>query len=107
MTILREKLGVNRIVLSLAVARFGDALGNSILFVIIPLFVAKLPAPILSFPTAVRVGVLISFFGLVNASLQPVMGGLGDRLGRLKPLVLVGLAVMAAACAGSRASGWL
>jgi MFS family permease len=100
MSSLREKLGVNRTVLALAVARFGDALGNSILFVIIPLFVAKLPAPILSFPTEIRVGVLISLYGLVNASLQPVMGGLGDRLGRLKPLVLAGLALMAVATLG-------
>ena len=100
MSSIREKLGVNSTVLSLAVARFGDALGNSILFVIIPLFVAGLPAPILTLPTAVRVGLLISLFGLVNALLQPVMGGLGDRLGRQKPLVLVGLAVMAAATLG-------
>jgi MFS family permease len=105
MSSLREKLGVNRTVLALAVARFGDALGNSILFVIIPLFVVKLPAPILSFPTEIRVGILISLFGLVNASLQPVMGGLGDRLGRLKPLVLVGLAVMAAGTLGFSLAG--
>jgi MFS family permease len=100
MSRLLDKLGANFTVLSLAVARFGDALGNSILFVVIPLFVAKLPAPVLPFATAVRVGVLISLFGLVNASLQPVMGGLGDRLGRQKPLVLAGLAVMAAATLG-------
>jgi MFS family permease len=97
---LLDRLGANFTVLSLAVARFGDALGNSILFVVIPLFVAKLPAPVLPFPTAVRVGILISLFGLVNAFLQPVMGGLGDRFGRQKPMVLAGLAVMAAATLG-------
>jgi MFS family permease len=100
MSRLLDRLGANLTVLSLAVARFGDALGNSILFVVIPLFVARLPAPILPFATAIRVGVLISLFGLVNAFLQPVMGGLGDRLGRQKPLVLAGLAVMAAATLG-------
>jgi MFS family permease len=100
MSSFREKLGVNDTVLALAVARFGDALGNSILFVVIPLFVARLPAPVLSLPTAVRVGLLISIYGLINALLQPVMGGVGDRLGRQKPLVLFGLAVMAAATLG-------
>jgi MFS family permease len=105
MSSLRDKLGVNGTVLALATARFGDALGNSILFVIIPLFVAKLPSPILPVPTEIRVGILISLFGLVNAFLQPVMGGLGDRFGCLKPLVLVGLAVMAAGTLGFALAG--
>ncbi len=105
MRTLREKLGINEAVLALSVARFGDALGNSILFVIIPLFVAKLPAPILPIATATRVGVLISLYGFVNAFLQPVTGGLGDRLGRQKPLVLTGLGVMAAGTLGFALAG--
>jgi hypothetical protein len=46
MSTLREKLGINETVLALSVARFGDALGNSILFVIIPLFVAGLASTV-------------------------------------------------------------
>ncbi len=102
---LGRKLGISDTVLALSVARFGDALGNSILFVIIPLFVAKLPAPLFPLATASRIGVLISIYGLVNAFLQPVMGGLGDRLGRHKTLVLFGLAVMAAGTFGFALAG--
>ena len=40
-----DQLGVNRIVLALSVARLADAVGNSILFIIIPLYVTQLPAP--------------------------------------------------------------
>ena len=86
-----EHIGINRIVMALSVARLGDAVGNSILFVIIPLYVAQLPAPWFPFPESVRVGILIALYGLVNAALQPVMGALSDRLGKRKPLILGGL----------------
>ena len=89
-----EHIGINRIVMALSVARLGDAVGNSILFVIIPLYVAQLPAPWFPFPESVRVGILIALYGLVNAALQPVMGALSDRLGKRKPLILGGLLIM-------------
>ena len=53
-----------------------------------------LPAPWLPFPESVRVGVLISLYGLVNAALPPVVGALSDRIGRRKLLILIGLIVM-------------
>ena len=34
-------LGVNRVVVALSMARLGDAMGNSILFIVIPLYVAR------------------------------------------------------------------
>jgi MFS family permease len=100
-----DQIGINRIVLALSLARMGDAIGNSILFIVIPLYVAKLPAPWFPFPESVRVGILISVFGLTNALLQPFMGALSDRLGKRKPLielglVLVGLAIVAFVFAG-------
>lgn len=91
-----EQLGANRVVVALSVARLGDAIGNSILFIIIPLYVAKLPAPWFSLPEPVLVGLLISLYGLVNSVLQPVMGALSDRLSRRKPLIQVGLFLMGA-----------
>ena len=86
--------GANRTVLALSVARLGDAVGNSILCVIIPLYVAKLPAPWFPFPETVLVGLLISLFGLVNSVLQPLMGAVTDRVSYRKPLIMAGLLLM-------------
>jgi MFS family permease len=91
-----ESVGVNRIVMALSFARLGDAIGNSILFIVIPLYVAELPAPWFHVPDSVRVGILIALYGLVNSILQPVMGAWSDRMGRRKPLIIVGLIVMGA-----------
>jgi MFS family permease len=95
-----RQIGINRIVLALSFARLGDAIGNSILFIVIPLYVAKLPSPWFPLPESVRVGLLISFYGLVNATLQPIMGAVSDRLGKRKPLIQLGLIIMAFATIG-------
>lgn len=89
-----ESIGANRVVLALSMARLGDAVGNSILFIVIPLYIARLPSPAFPFPEPVRVGLLISLYGLVNAALQPFMGALSDRLGRRKPMIQAGLLLM-------------
>jgi MFS family permease len=89
-----EKIGGNRVVMALSIARLGDAIGNSILIIVIPLFVAALPAPLIPLPESVRVGILISLYGLVNTILQPFTGALSDRLGRRKLLIQAGLLVM-------------
>jgi MFS family permease len=95
-----ERIGGNRVVLALASARLGDAIGNSILFVVLPLYVAKLPAPLFPLPETVRVGILISIFGLVNALLQPFAGAFIDRAGKRKPFILGGLVFMTVATLG-------
>jgi hypothetical protein len=56
---LANNIGANRAVLALSMARLGDAVGNSILFIIIPLYVAELPAPWFPIPETVLVGLLI------------------------------------------------
>lgn len=84
----------NRIVMALSFARLGDAVGNSILIVVIPLYVAKLPSLWLPFPEPVRVGILISLYGLVAALFQPVFGAISDRIPYRKNLILVGLVIM-------------
>ncbi len=89
-----ERIGANRVVLALSAARLGDAVGNSILFVIIPLYVAKLPAPWFPLPETVRAGLLISLYGLVNALLQPFAGAMVDRMNRRKIFIQAGLALM-------------
>lgn len=91
---LGNQLGANRVVMALSIARLGDAIGNSILIIVIPLYVAQLPSPLLPFPEPVRVGILISLYGLVNALLQPLMGALSDRIGRRKIFIFLGLVLM-------------
>ncbi len=90
-----EILGVNRSVLALSVARMADAMGNSILFILIPLYVAKTPNVFIHFPVPILVGILISVYGIISAIMQPVMGAFTDRLGRQKPLIQLGLLLIA------------
>ncbi len=86
--------GGNRTVMALSIARLGDAVGNSILFVVIPLYVAKLPSPFFPIPETIRVGILIAVFGVVTAVLQPFMGAISDRFGKRKAFIQVGLLMM-------------
>lgn len=89
------RIGVNRIVLAISVARMADALGNSIMFIVLPLYVVELPAPFLGrLPESVLVGILISLYGLVFSGLQPLTGALTDRVRRRKPFILAGLMLM-------------
>ncbi|MEJ2011417.1 MAG: MFS transporter [Anaerolineales bacterium] len=89
---LSERLGLNRIVVALSFARFGDAMGNSILIVVIPLYVAKLPGPDL--PESFLVGLLISAYGIIFTFAQPFTGSWSDRLGRRKIFIQAGLFLM-------------
>jgi MFS family permease len=82
-------------VLALSIARLADALGNSLLIVIIPLYVAHLPAPWFPFSESVLVGMLISLYGLVFTGLQPFTGALSDRFSRRKLFIQLGLLIMA------------
>jgi len=92
-----RRIGANRVVIALSLARMGDAVGNSILFIVLPLYVNQLAAPLFPFPETVRVGLLIGVFGIVTAILQPVMGSIVDRVGRRKLSIQVGLVLMGAA----------
>ena len=86
--------GVNTNILSLSFARFADALGNSLMFVLLPLYITSLPAPNLPWEESILVSVTLSLYGLVNTFLQPMVGMLTDRVSRRKPLILIGLLVM-------------
>jgi MFS family permease len=95
-----EELGANRAVLALSIGRLGDAIGNSIVFIVVPLYIGSLPAPLFPFPETVRAGIVISVFGFVNALLQPFSGALIDRVNRRKPFVLGGLVLLSIATVG-------
>jgi len=89
-----RSVGLNRAVVVLSVARLADGVGNSILFVIIPLYVYQLPDKSFALPLPLLVGVLISAHGFAVGLLQPFTGALADRLGRYKLSIVVGLAVL-------------
>jgi len=89
-----ESIGMTRPVLALSAARLADAMGNSILFILIPLYIAKIPHDYFHFAVPILVGILVSIFGFVNSFLQPLMGALSDHLGRRKLLIQLGLAVI-------------
>lgn len=87
-----RRLGLNRTVMALSFARFADAIGNSILIVVIPLYVAKLPGP--NLPESFLVGLLLSAYGIIFTLAQPLTGSISDRLGRRKVFIQAGLLLM-------------
>jgi MFS family permease len=91
---IQTRFGVNRTVIALSIARLADAMGNSMIFIVIPLYVAQLPAPSFPLPESVLVGMLISLYGLIFSMAQPVMGVISDHLRRRKVFILGGLVVM-------------
>ena len=96
---LDRHLGVNGEVLALSLARLGDGVGNSILIVVIPLYVARLPSSWLHLRQSLLIGILLSVYGFVNSATQPVAGLLVDRLGHRKRFIQGGLLLMAVATA--------
>lgn len=73
------------------------SLGNSLLAIIIPLYVAALPSIESTLPQVTLIGILIALYGLINALIQPLMGMLSDKLGRRKPFIMIGLLIFAGA----------
>lgn len=90
-------LGFERAVVALGMARMADAVANSFLIIVLPLYVAsgRVGASGLGLEEAAATGVILAVFGLFNAGLQPFAGRLSDRLGRRKVFVLLGLVVLA------------
>lgn len=95
-----RRLGVARSVLALSLARMVDAASNSILIVVLPLYVLDVAAPLFGgLPGEVRVGLVISLYGALFAAAQPAGGWLADRLSR-RGLILAGMGVMAVSAFG-------
>jgi MFS family permease len=98
-------LGTDRRVVVLALARMADAVANSFLIVVLPLYIAsgELAVPgyegvaIFGLPVTLEllIGVALSLFGFLNSFAQPFTGRLSDRTGRRKVFILFGLLVLA------------
>jgi len=100
-------------ILALSSARMVDALANSFLVVVLPLYigsVVNLPGfvgttvalgPVdFTLTQELLIGVVLSLFGFLNSLGQPFTGLLSDRTGRRKLYLLVGLALVAVGSAG-------
>jgi MFS family permease len=90
-----DALGLNRMVIALSFARMADAIGNSLLFVVIPLYVKKQAT--IDIPLPILVGLLISGYGFSAATLQPFMGSFSDRFGHNKRFIQLGLLLLGGA----------
>ena len=92
-------------VLTLAFARMADALGNSFLIIVLPLYIASgqvsldgiVGVEVAGFVLREEtlIGLVLSLFGLLNSLGQPFTGRLSDRTGRRRAFVLAGLTVFA------------
>ncbi|WP_284007556.1 MFS transporter [Haloarcula pelagica] len=98
-------LGTDSRVLTLAFARMADALGNSFLIIVLPLYIASGQVTLTGivgtelFGFVLReetlIGLVLSLFGLLNSFGQPFTGRLSDRTGRRRAFVLIGLVLFA------------
>ena len=101
-------------ILALALARMVDALANSFLVVVLPLYIGSqlvtLPGFVgsefavagvsFTLTTELLIGVVLSLFGFLNSLGQPFTGALSDRTGRRKAFLLFGLGLVAVGSAG-------
>jgi MFS family permease len=92
-----DKLGLNRSIVALSIARMADGIGNSILFILIPLYIAQIPDQLLPLPLPLQVGIAISAYGFSASLLQPVIAAFTDRWGHYKYTVEFGLVILGAA----------
>lgn len=89
-----ESIGGNRTVMALSIGRMGDAIGNSVLFIGLPVYLSNIPSPLVPLALSTRTGILLSLFGLTAGFLQPVMGSFIDRTRRPKPFIVGGLILL-------------
>jgi len=101
-------------IISLAIARMVDALANSFLVVVLPLYIgseivalpgfvgttADLAGVEFTLTAELLIGIVLSLFGFLNSFGQPFTGSLSDRTGKRRVFLLTGLALVAVGSAG-------
>lgn len=85
-------------IIALGFARMSDAVANSFLIIVLPLYIASGNIGGWSFglTEAAITGLTLGAFGIVNSVVQPLAGQFSDRMGRRKVFILVGLVLLAA-----------
>ncbi|HKJ01228.1 MAG TPA: MFS transporter, partial [Longimicrobiales bacterium] len=83
--------------LALGFARMADAMANSFLVIVLPLFIADLgmEGRMFGLSESGTTGVILAVFGFANAFFQPLAGRISDRAGRRKIFVIGGLIAIA------------
>lgn len=89
--------GPDRAVVALGVARMADAMANSFLVIVLPLYISSdaVTGAVLGLTPAQVTGLVLAVFGFCNAFAQPFAGRFSDRVGKRKVFVLVGLLFLA------------
>ena len=97
-----EILGSDSRVVVLALARMTEAMGNSMLVIALPLYIASgaLGGGAFGLTEAFFTGVILSATGLMSSLGQPFTGRISDWAGRRQPFVFGGLGVRTAALVG-------
>ncbi|WP_227355461.1 MFS transporter [Haladaptatus salinisoli] len=87
---------IDRRVLALALARMADAVGNSFLIVVLPVYIASgaISGDTFGLAEAMVTGIVLSLFGFLNSFTQPFAGRVSDRTGKRKVFILFGLAIL-------------
>ena len=85
--------GVDRRIMALGLARMADAMGNSFLIVVLPLYITsgQITGNILGLSESLIIGIILGLFGLVSSFCQPFTGRLTDRVGKRRLFVIIGL----------------
>lgn len=90
------RFNLDRRVAALGIARMADAVGNSFLILVLPLYIASgfVSGEALGLSETMVTGIVLALFGVVNSFTQPFAGRFSDRLGRRKLFVVLGLIIL-------------
>ncbi len=85
--------GTDKRILALGFARMADAIGNSFLIVVLPLYIASgsVSGDLFGFSESLITGLVLGLYGLVSSAFQPFAGRISDKAGRRQLFVVVGL----------------
>ena len=87
--------GTDRRVIALGLARMADAMGNSFLIVVLPLYIASgsVTGEIFGFSESLITGLVLGLYGIVSSAFQPFAGRMSDKAGKRRRFVILGLVV--------------
>ncbi len=87
--------GTDKRIFALGLARMADAVGNSFLIVVLPLYIASgsVGGEVFGFSESVITGLVIGMYGLVSSAFQPFAGRISDKAGKRQFFVVLGLVI--------------
>lgn len=87
--------GTDKRIIALGFARMADAMGNSFLIVVLPLYIASgsVHGELLGLSESFITGFVIGLYGLVSSLFQPFAGRLSDKAGKRQFFVVLGLII--------------